>query len=79
MDCKLFSRQRKSVGKFPGSPVVMTLCFYCRGLGSILSQGPETPQAAMAPSENKKRESGASVESCCPSYSIVAWVSSGSN
>ena len=30
--------------EFPGGPVVKTLCFRCRGTGSIPGQGTEIPQ-----------------------------------
>lgn len=56
MDCKLFSRQRKSMGKFPGGPLVSTVCFYRRGLGLIPSQRTEIPQAAWHYQKIKKKE-----------------------
>ena len=40
--------QKKYMGwrEFPGSPVVRTRCFHCRGLGSIPGWGTKIPQAA---------------------------------
>ena len=32
-------------GDFPGGPVVKTLCFQCRGTGSVPGQGTEIPHA----------------------------------
>ena len=41
--------------EFPGSPVVRTPCFHCRGLGSVLGQGTKIPQAAQCSQKEKKK------------------------
>ena len=40
--------------EFPGSLAVMIWCFHCRGLGSILGQGTEIPQAAQCGQKKEK-------------------------
>ena len=44
-------------GDFPGSPVVQTLCFQCKGLGSIPVQGTKIPHAMRCgPRKKPKRK-----------------------
>ena len=50
--------------EFPGSLAVMIWCFHCRGLGSILGQGTEIPQAAQR-GQKKEKQHGKNVMISC--------------
>ena len=41
-------------GDFPGSPVVKTSCFHCRGTDSIPGQGTKIPQTTECGKKKKK-------------------------
>ena len=52
--CKLVFIKEFSYGDFPGSPVVKTPCFDCRGMGSIPGQGTKILRAARHGQKKKK-------------------------
>ena len=58
------SIQVKTVGEFPGSALVKTLCFHCQVLGSIPGRGAKIPQAVRHRQKIKKKQVQ-SVEATC--------------
>ena len=53
--CKMqnFKHLKDNIRDFPGSPVVRTRRFHCRGPGSIPGQGTNIPQAKQSGQINK--------------------------
>ena len=50
--------RKKWKGDFPGSPVVMTPCFQCRGMSSIPGQGTKIPHYSWHGQKKKKEKTG---------------------
>ena len=48
--------RKKWKGDFPGSPVVMTPCFQCRGMSSIPGQGTKIPHYSWHGQKKKKKK-----------------------